>query len=477
MNKTGETKSRSSLTNNMSFSSLLPGSGLSSQKMNMSFSQANSFTEGAKSSSSNMSLFYGFSGSHYNFTNGFSMVENTNSSNLIQKNKNMNMGLSMSWPKLPSINVSFTSSGAGAQKSESNQMSMSYALARTSFSFNSNDTTARTNALSESKSSNKSLGISRQHLNSKKLTIRSNMSVNRQNAHSGMMFAKNKQDSLSFSVYDSHMKAVPLNLNLNMQKASQSSLGNNSSATSQSLNAFTTVSLPAEMRMNTSFNVSGSKNQDTPGTSRSRVLNMNISRTFLEKAKVNYTHTRSASDGADGNDTTARNSMMSVFVPVSKSTTISLQRGSTYSKSSMVLAPPPPTTFSNINITSHLQGGVTTTYQYNVSDSETKNVTESTNLSMPISRSISMTMYTTKRKMPLGSDTSMGMMTNMLLSRNMSVSTTWTEQKTKGVTSTLWSMGIMTMMRSRTTLTMGLTSQKTPESNLLSATLGLSMYL
>lgn len=477
MNATGETTNKSSLTNNMSFSSLLPSGGLTSQKMNMSFSQANSFSGGSKSSSSNMSLFYGFNGNHYNFTNAFSMVENTNSSNMEQKNKNMNMGLSMSWPKLPSMSIMYTSNSAGAQKSESNVMSMSYSLARTSFSFNNIETTARTITSTGVKSSSKTLGVSRKNITKKKLTVTSNLNVNRQNSFAGIYGNKNKQDSLSFSVYDSHIKAVPLNLNLNAQKSSQSSFNNFNTQSSQTLNAFTTVMLPGKMRMNTSFNLSGSKNPVTPGTSRSRVFNMNLSRMVFQKAKVNYTYTRTAADGAAGDDSVARNSMMSVFVPVSKSTTVSLQKGSTYSKSSLILAPPPPAKFSNVTVTSKLQGGVTSTYQYNVSESGTKMITETTNLSMPITRDISMTMFTTKKRMPQGTDSSLGMMANMLLSRNMSVSTTWTEQKTKGAKSTLWSMGIMTIMRSRSTLSMGLSSQKTPESNLLSATLGLSMYL
>lgn len=476
-NLTGEKVNRTSLTNNMSFSSLLPSGGMTSQKMNMSFSQANSFSGGNKSSSSNMTLFYGFNGNHYNFNNSFSMVENANSSAATQKNKNMNMGLSVSWPKLPSMSVMFTSSGAGAQKSESNLMSMSYALSRTSFSFNSIESTSRTKALNSAKSKSKTMSVSRQHVSSKKLTVRSNLNVNRSSSFAGIYPNKNKQDSMSLSVYDTHIKAVPLNLNMNMQKSSQSTYNNFNSQTTNSLNAFTTVMLPGETRMNTSYNLAGTKNPDAPGKTRSRVLNLNLTRVFFDKAKVNYTYTRTTADGAAGDDSTARNSMMSVFMPVSKSTTVNIQRGSTYSKSSLVLAPPPPTKFSNITVTSKLQGGVTTTYQYNVSETDVKTINESTNLTMPITRDISMAMFTTKKRMYGTTNSSLGMRANMLLSRNMSVSTTWTEQKTKGVKSTLWNMGVMTMMRNRSTLSMGLSSQKNVDSTQLSATLGLSMYL
>lgn len=475
MLSTGKTESFSSMDNNISFNGGLPGTSMTSQKMNMSFSQVNSKSGGSTTTGSNFGMFFAFTGRHYSISNNFTLVENTSSGGQEPtKNKGMSMNASVNWPAMPPITASFASFDSGGQTTESGQFAMSHRIGDTSFNFNSMETTSASLSSPAQGSSSRSLGASRRLLSTKHLTIGSNMNFSRQKAESaGLTLSQSKNDTVALSIYDSHVKAVPLNLNINFQKGKQTSAAASSGQSSRNVNAFTSFVFPGGLNTSVSYNLSSQKISGSDGVAKSKVFSVGVSKKILEAANVNYSYsaTKSGSPGSSGS--VSRSSVGSIMIPFFNSTIVTVQKGTSYTGSAAVSS---TSSFTSLQVSSTMRGGVVSTYQYGMSKAGGKSVSEAMSLRMPVGRDMSMSINTSKRKSSAGTDESMGIMASIAVTEALSLSTTWSIQESMGnEMGRLWSVGVTSLLPSRTTLNLSLSTQQTPELKNISTTLSFNM--
>lgn len=471
---TGEENVFTTMDNNITFNSSIPGTTRRGQQINMNFNRIESKALGRKSTADNIGFFISMSGKNYSLTNNFSMVENAASEGAKpEKNKGVNMSVALNWPRMPSVNIMLTSFEAGQQSTESGQFATSYRVGRTSLSFNNVETSVDSLTTPKSEGTNKSLSASRLHVSTKHLTISSNFNFNRQRSLSaGVQLSRAESDGYSMAIYDSHIKNVPLNLNLSLQKNKQLSGNLYSSQSARSINAFSSFALPLDVRADLSYNASTQRDAMAGAGSNSRVISFSANKQFTNRGVFTLSHTAQRSSSlTNAPPSENRSTIMTYSAPVFTSTFVSTQRGvSTVNNSGTHES----TTFVSVNIQSTMRGGITTTYQYQTTKASTRSKNESMNIAVPVSPGVRFVIDASKRQTPEGRDNVLGIITSIAISPSTSLSTTFSRQMSSGrTTNRVWGLWITSTYPGRVTLSFGVSTQQNQDLKSLSTTLTL----
>lgn len=472
--QTGEKTVFTAMDNNVTFNSSIPGTTRRGQQISLNFNRIESKASGRKTTADNIGFFISMSGKNYSLTNNFSMVENAAAAGAEpEKNKGVNMSAALNWPRLPSINIMLTSFEAGQQSTESGQFAAAYRAGRTSLSFNNVETSVDSLTSPNSESTNKSFNASRQHISTKHLMISSNFNFNRQRALSaGVQLSRAESDSYSLAIYDSHVKNIPLNLNLTLQKNNQLTGNSYSSQSARNINAFSSFALPLDIRTDLNYNLSTQRDAMAGAESNSRLISFAANKMFSNQGVFTLSHTRQSSSTAAGAPPgESRNTIVTYSAPVFTSTIISTQRG----VSSVIFSGArDSTTFVSVNVQSTMRGGIITTYQYQTTRAATRSTNETMNIAVPVTPGIRFIIDASKKKTSTGRDNVLGIITSIALSPSTSMSTTFSRQKSSGVTTNrVWGVWVSSTSPGRMTLSFGVSTQQNPDFKSLSTTLTL----
>lgn len=474
LSQTGVKNVYTAADNNITFNARLPGFQRNGQQVSMNYNWVESTNSGTKSTATNLGLFMSMAGKHYSLTNNYSQVETQAPGGGLISNRGVNMSASMAWPKLPSINVTLTSFEAGGQNTESSQLSAAYRLGRTSLNFNNVETTQGTLQAPQASTSNRTLSVNRQHLSSRHLMVASNLSVNRQRTQLGDTLSSSvKSDALTLSIYDSHVKAVPLNMNIAFQRNDQSSGTSRFHQAARNINAFTSVLLPARIRSDFSYNISTQSETTSGLRAQSRTLNVTASRRVLATGMFTVTHTRQRSDTLSAaTSVKGHNTVMTYSAPVLKTMTVTIQKGTAYQSGSGSAG---ASSFTNVRVISVLRGGITSSYQYQTSKTDSRITSENLSMSLPVNRTLRITMDSSRKKTGNGRENTLGMNASFAVTPSMTMSTTFSRQKANGKTvNDVWGTWVSYTHPGRVTIGFGISTQKTVDANSVSTTLSLS---
>lgn len=473
--RTSGPKLISTTTNNsISFNSRLPGFGGSNQQLNMMFNQTESKSPGTQTSMSNLNFSLMMGGRNMSYTNGYSLVENKARSGgaLIsdKANESINVGVNVAWPRMPAFGLMFNSYKADSQTTSSSQMTASYRTGRTSVNFNQSQSAASLPALGEAKSNTASIGVTRQQLNTSKMSLTATVNATRQTAETGgFQNSKGTNAGLSVSLTDNHVSGLPINLNLGFQNAKQltaqpSAPGVSTTQSSRNANVFTSVSLPGGISTSLSYNTSQSKSQGST-TSKTNLFNVVANRSLWKDTSISYNYTTMTSSGGGQG---SRSMSANLSTRAWGDTIFNAQWGKS--------ASPDRSTYMNVSSSSALPGGINLTHQYQTSKANgAKQVSESANMTVPLGRTMQINFSTSKRKAMSKEDASVGFSTSMALSRTTSLSTTFTRQTSDGAgQGKTFAVNLSASLPKRTSLSVGLSIQESNDSKDYSTTVSMT---
>lgn len=463
-----------SMDNNVTFNSNIPGTTHKGQQISMNYNRIESRSQGQKNVADNIGFFISMSDNNYSITNNFSLVE-TQAAGAAEpvKNKGVNMSVALNWPRLPRMNLLLTSFESGAQSTQSGQFTTSYRIGRTSLSYNSVETSVDSPTAPSSESTNRSLSASRLHVSTPHLSISSNMNFNRQSAVSGgNINTRSESDNYSLAIYDSHIKAVPLNLNLSLQKNKQLTGAVSPTQSARSINAFTSFALPLGVRTDVTFNQSLQTESTSGQKTNSRVLGFTVNKRFPDRGVLTLSHTAQRSTSVSSPTASENlNTVVTYSTPVLMAAMVTIQQGR-----NQVSGPSlnDATSFLSLNIQSKMRGGIISTYQYRTTRAGTNTKSESFNISVPVSRSTRVVLDATRKQTPIGRENILGIITSIGLTPSTSLSTTYSRQKLNGTTTNrVWGMWATSSFPGRMTLSFGVSSQTNQDFESLSTTMTL----
>lgn len=458
----GATVNDSYTDQNISFNTRLPGFHTQGQSLSMNFNQTNTKRSGGgATTATNMGFSLGMSGRFFSYNTNYSLVENqSDSGGGNKRNENLSMGVSVNRPRFPGVSVLFNRFEAAGRFSESSQMNSNWHIGRTSLNYNDIGTNSTNPNSPDSRTRSATLGVSRQLLSQKRLSITTSLNTQRQTSFTGgTQMIRNTTQVVSASIYDSHIRALPLNLNVNFQKSNQAlpQTLQTSSQSSRNFNAFTGFMLPGAINTGVTWNLSSIRDNSQNSRSDSQTINVTARKDLNRKTTVSYNVTTQQTKRSDGAATpSSRSAFIAVATSLIPDMTAVIQTGNTY-QGVVGVGGTPRSRFVSVGVQSALPGGVTSNYQYLVSRAGAAQKTESLNLSVPLNAAMQMSMNATRRQASGRRDRTFGVSTSMALSPAMSFSTTFSRQKTDGRTqSKIWSMSLASLLPHRITMNVAL---------------------